>query len=143
MDTKNVVTGVWPTLVFANGEAALKFLTEGLGFTLSASYAGTAPGSVAHAELTWPTGGGVMVSSSDAKDEPDEFSAFAGRTQSVYLVHDDPDRVFAAATAAGATVVRAMREEDYRSRGFTIADPEGNLWSVGTYGGESSTGPPR
>ncbi|TDU86933.1 putative glyoxalase superfamily protein PhnB [Kribbella voronezhensis] len=139
MDTKNV-TGVWPTLVYANGQAALKFLTEGLGFTLTASYAGAAPESIAHAELAWPTGGGVMVSSADAKDTSDEFSAFADRTQSVYLVHDDPDRVFATATAAGATVVRAMREEDYGSRGFTIADPEGNLWSVGTYGGELSTG---
>jgi uncharacterized glyoxalase superfamily protein PhnB len=140
MDTKNIVTGVWPTLVYANGQAALEFLTEGLGFTLTASYAGAAPGSIAHAQLTWPAGGGVMVSSSDAKEEPDEFSAFADRSQSVYLVHQDPDRVLTTATEAGATVVRTMREEDYGSRGFTVADPEGNLWSVGTYGGELSTG---
>ena len=133
-------TGVWPTLIYADGQAALKFLTDGLGFTLVASYAGVAPGSVAHAELAWPTGGGVMLSSTDAKDGPDEFSVFADRTQAVYLVHADPDRVLATATAAGASVVRPMREEDYGSRGFTVADPEGNLWSVGTYGGESSTG---
>jgi len=132
--------GVWPALVYKDGRAALKFLTEGLGFTLIASYAGAAAGSIAHAELAWPTGGGVMVSSTDAKEAPDEFSAFADRTQSVYLVHADPDRVFASATAAGASVVRAMREEDYGSRGFTVADSEGNLWSVGTYGGELSTG---
>ncbi len=30
-----------------------------------------------------------------------------------------------------------MREEDYGSRGFSIADPEGNIWSVGTYAGEA------
>jgi uncharacterized glyoxalase superfamily protein PhnB len=38
-----------------------------------------------------------------------------------------------------------MREEDYGSRGFTVADPEGNFWSIGTYRGEtgaSSTGGP-
>jgi uncharacterized glyoxalase superfamily protein PhnB len=137
MDTK---IGVWPTLFYKDGQAALKFLTEGLGFTLTASYAGAAAGSIAHAELAWPTGGGVMLSSADAKEEPDEFSGFADRTQAVYLVHDDPDGVFAAATAAGAAVVRPLREEDYGSRGFTIADSEGNLWSVGTYGGELSTG---
>jgi uncharacterized glyoxalase superfamily protein PhnB len=47
------------------------------------------------------------------------------------------------ATAAGATVVREMRDEDYGSRGFTVADSEGNMWSIGTYSGEtgaSSTG---
>jgi uncharacterized glyoxalase superfamily protein PhnB len=38
--------------------------------------------------------------------------------------------------AAGATVVREMREEDYGSRGFSVADPEGNVWSIGTYRGE-------
>jgi uncharacterized glyoxalase superfamily protein PhnB len=29
-----------------------------------------------------------------------------------------------------------MREEDYGSRGFSIADPDGNVWSFGTYSGE-------
>jgi uncharacterized glyoxalase superfamily protein PhnB len=43
--------------------------------------------------------------------------------------------VFARATAAGAQVVRPMRDEDYGSRGFTVLDPEGNLWSFGTYRG--------
>jgi len=29
-----------------------------------------------------------------------------------------------------------MGEEEYGSTGFTVADPEGNLWSFGTYRGE-------
>jgi len=130
------VIGVWPTLIYRDGQAALKFLTEGLGFTLVASYAGAAEGSIAHAELTWPTGGGVMVSSVDRNAEPNEFDAFVDQKASVYLVHDDPDAVFPKAMAAGATVVREMREEDYGSRGFSVADPEGNAWSIGTYRGE-------
>jgi uncharacterized glyoxalase superfamily protein PhnB len=40
------------------------------------------------------------------------------------------------ATAAGAEVVRELRYEDYGSLGFTVRDPEGNLWSFGTYRGE-------
>ncbi|MFR9750988.1 VOC family protein [Nocardia sp. 004] len=47
----------------------------------------------------------------------------------------DPDALFARATAAGAEVVRDLRDEDYGSRGFTVRDPEGNLWSFGTYWG--------
>jgi len=135
--TKNdIVIGVWPTLVYRDGQAALKFLTEGLGFTLVASFPGAAEGSIAHAELAWPTGGGVMVSSVDRNSEPNEFDKLADGCSSVYLVHDDPDALFARATAAGATVVREMREEDYGSRGFSVADPEGNFWSIGTYRGE-------
>jgi uncharacterized glyoxalase superfamily protein PhnB len=55
---------------------------------------------------------------------------------SVYLVSDDPDGLFERADAAGAEVIRPLRDEDYGSRGFSIRDPEGNLWSIGTYAGE-------
>ncbi|TWD83515.1 putative glyoxalase superfamily protein PhnB [Kribbella amoyensis] len=135
--TKNeTVIGVWPTLVYRDGQAALKFLTEGLGFTLVASYPGAAEGSIAHAELAWPPGGGVMVSSADRNAEPNEFDKLTEQSQSVYLVHDAPDALLAQAIAAGATIVRELRDEDYGSRGFSVADPEGNLWSVGTYRGE-------
>ncbi|HEU4946050.1 MAG TPA: VOC family protein [Kribbella sp.] len=132
---KDTIIGVWPALVYHDGQAALKFLTEGLGFTLVASYPGASEGSIAHAELSWPTGGGVMVSSSNRGSE-NEFDKLADQTASVYLVHDDPDPLLARATAAGATVVRGLRDEDYGSRGFTVADPEGNFWSIGTYRGE-------
>ena len=40
---------------------------------------------------------------------------------------------FATATAAGATVLRPLADMDYGSREFTVADPEGHQWSVGTY----------
>lgn len=66
-------------------------------------------------------------------------SAFGRRApgnDSVYVVCDEPDALFARATAAGAEVVRGLKDEDYGSRGFTVRDPEGNLWSFGTYRGE-------
>ncbi len=47
-----------------------------------------------------------------------------------------PDALFERATAAGAEVVRGLEDEDYGSRGFSVRDPEGNLWSFGTYRGE-------
>lgn len=145
--TKNqTASGVWPILVYRDGQAAHKFLIEGLGFTLVTSHPGNAEGSVAHSELAWPTGGGVMVSSIDRNSEPNDFDRLADQANSVYLVHDDPDALFERATSAGASVVRELRDEDYGSRGFTVADSEGNFWSIGTYGGEIgdlSTGDPR
>ena len=55
---------------------------------------------------------------------------------SVYVVCDDPDALYARATAAGAEVIQELTDEDYGSRGFGVRDPEGNLWSFGTYSGE-------
>jgi uncharacterized glyoxalase superfamily protein PhnB len=66
-------------------------------------------------------------------------SPFGQRTpgnDAVYVVCDDPDALFARATAAGAEVVRGLADESYGSRGFTVRDPEGNIWSFGTYAGE-------
>jgi hypothetical protein len=55
----------------------------------------------------------------------------------VYIDCDDPGALFDRAVASGAEVVRGLKEEDYGSRGFTVRDPEGNLWSFGTYDGEA------
>jgi uncharacterized glyoxalase superfamily protein PhnB len=39
----------------------------------------------------------------------------------------------ARAVAAGATVMKALREESYGGRGYDARDPEGHLWYFGTY----------
>jgi uncharacterized glyoxalase superfamily protein PhnB len=54
-------------------------------------------------------------------------------TISIYLVVDDPDAHHTTARAAGATVVRELQDTDYGSREYSVRDPEGNLWSFGTY----------
>ena len=38
--------------------------------------------------------------------------------------------------ARRTTLVRDLADEAYGSRGFTVRDPEGNLFSLGTYAGE-------
>jgi uncharacterized glyoxalase superfamily protein PhnB len=87
---------------------------------------------VEHAELRWPEGGGVMLGTADRADSA--FSRHPG-TAGVDVVTDRPDDLFVRANAAGAELVRELRDEDYGSRGFTVRDPEGNLWSFGTYRG--------
>jgi uncharacterized glyoxalase superfamily protein PhnB len=37
------------------------------------------------------------------------------------------------ARAAGADVARELTDMDYGSREFSARDPEGNVWSFGTY----------
>ena len=55
-----------------------------------------------------------------------------GRT-TVYVVVDEVDPLFERARDAGAEVVLEPTDQDYGSRDFTVRDPEGNLWSFGTY----------
>jgi uncharacterized glyoxalase superfamily protein PhnB len=125
-------TIVWPTLQYADAPAAIRFLVEAFGFKETAIHADDA-GVVVHAELRWPDGGGIMLGSARPDGLIADQPAGAG---SVYIVTDEPDALFARATAAGARVVKGLTDEDYGSRGFTVRDPEGVYWSFGTYPGQ-------
>ena len=41
--------------------------------------------------------------------------------------------VYARAKAAGAEIVREIEDTPYESREYTARDPEGHVWSFGTY----------
>jgi uncharacterized glyoxalase superfamily protein PhnB len=56
-----------------------------------------------------------------------------GLPQALSLYVADPDEHYARAVAAGATVVRALQDEEYGARGYMVADPEGRLWYFGNY----------
>ena len=123
---------VWPSLAYDDAHAAIRFLVDAFGF-VELFVTGDAD-VVHHAELTWPLGGGVMLGSRRDSDAA-HMSRNEQGPSSAYVITDEPDAVHARATAAGARIVRELVDEDYGSRGFTAADPEGNLWSFGTYRG--------
>jgi uncharacterized glyoxalase superfamily protein PhnB len=132
--TTNTPT-VWPVLTYRDARGAIEFLTTAFGFTEAAVYArDDDPSIVEHAELRWPLGGGVMLGTAEKDDSP--FGRRTPGNDAVYVVCDEPDALFDRAVAAGAEVVRGLKDEDYGSRGFTLLDPQGNLWSFGTYRGE-------
>lgn len=121
---------VWPTLQATDARALIAFYVEAFGFAETAVYGDG--DRVEHAQLDWPEGGGIMLGS----HKPDaEWSRSPG-TFGAYVVTDRVDEVYARAVRAGARVVREPAEEDYGNREFILADPEGNLWSFGTYRGE-------
>lgn len=123
---------IWPGISYDDANAARKWLAA-LGFEEGVVADGEGPGEIQHSEMRWPEGGRAMVHSRGKAD--DTFETAAGRSN-VYVVCVDPDEVFTRATALGATVLRPMEDTDYGSRGFSIADVEGNSWSFGTYAGE-------
>ncbi|WP_212841574.1 VOC family protein [Catellatospora sp. IY07-71] len=123
-------TMVWPCLTYADARAAISFLEEAFGFTATAVYG--SGDTVLHAEVRWPLGGGVMLGS----PRPENVHDIPAGQGLVYVVTDEPDALFDRAVAAGATVVRELRDTDYGSRGFSVRDPQGVCWSFGTYAGE-------
>jgi uncharacterized glyoxalase superfamily protein PhnB len=136
LSTMTNKTVLWPTLSYRDTPAAIRFLAEAFGFTTTSVHADEKdPSIVHHAQLDWPGGGGVMLSS-----PPEERSGDLGDRPvgagSIYIVTADPKAVYDRAVAAGATIAREMREEDYGSLGFTARDPEGVYWSFGTFAGE-------
>jgi uncharacterized glyoxalase superfamily protein PhnB len=131
MDTRTETT-IWPTLVYADAPAALRFLTEAFGFKETLVVPGEGDGVVAHAEMRWPLGGGIMLGSVRADSILGEQHAGVA---SVCVYTDEPDALFARATAAGAEVALELDDTSYGARSFTVRDPEGNLWTFGTYKG--------
>lgn len=128
---------VWPTLRASDARALIDFLVAAFGFVEVVAYPDDA-GGIAHAQLAWPAGGGVMLGS--VRDPEGDGWALRPGSTGCYVVTDAPDALFARAAAAGARVVRAVTDTDYGSREFAVADPEGNLWSFGTYRGEPVPG---
>lgn len=121
-------TRLWHTMTFADAEKMMAWLAA-IGFAEHATYRDDQdPSVVAHAEWLWPGGGGIMFGSQRPGGAVDNIGRSAA-----YLVTDDPDAVFARAVEAGATVERELVDQDYGGRGGSVADPEGNHWSFGSY----------
>ena len=116
-----------PVLVYDNSEKAIEFLVKAFGFTEHAVHR-TPDGAVAHAELSYA---GSYVGLSDRI--PGVQSVFDLGPCAIYVTVDDPDAHHAQAVAAGAEVVYPLTDQDYGSRDYAVRDPEGFVWSFGTY----------
>ena len=135
MEDTHTRSTVIPALRYRDAHAAIDWLCNILGFTRHAVYPGP-DNTVGHAELT--LGNGMIMLGSGKNDDygkgfksPSELGNI--ETRSSYIVVKDAEAVWHRAQAAGAQVVRTFQATDYGSHEFTIMDPEGHSWSVGTY----------
>ncbi|MFI1680376.1 VOC family protein [Streptomyces sp. NPDC020607] len=130
------VPAIWPGLQAQDAPALIDFLVGTVGFLRTAVYEDE--GRVAHAQLDWPEGGGVMLGSYDPADE-----ATCGRPggAGAYVVTDHVDDLYRRLVEAGVKVTSEIEDKPYGSREFGIEDPEGNRWSFGTYRGEPRPAP--
>ena len=132
---KTTTATIVPTLRYRDAHAAIDWLERAFGFRRH-FVVPDGEGGVAHAQLTF--GNGMIMLSSAREDEfgqmqrPPE-SADAPVSQSPYVIVTDVDAHHARAVKAGADVVMPLEDKDYGGRGYGCRDPEGNLWSFGSY----------
>ena len=124
---------VWPTLRAHDARALIRFLVDAFGFEETVVYGDG--DRVDHAQLSWPSGGGIMLGSV-REGEGEEATPTQPGTFGAYVVTDDVDAVYERARAAGAEIIAEPHDTDYGSHDFAARDPEGNRWSFGTYRGE-------
>jgi len=127
---------VWPILHYDDTGAALRFLVDAFGFRVALAV-DDEDGDVIHAEMRWPDGGAVVFGSTKHTDSI--HGQMRPGTSACYVVTDDVDAVFERAVASKAEIVQRPQETTFGSgaptRAFTVRDPEGNLWTFGTYRG--------
>ena len=127
---------IWPTLIYDDARAAIDFLERAFGFETKLVVPNEADDSVVeHCQMAGPDGGGIMLGT--ANRPGNKFSQRPTGVTSVYVVTAEPDALYDRAVAAGAEVFHELEDQDYGSRDFSIKDPEGNIWSFGTYAGEA------
>lgn len=130
---------LYPTMRCRDAEAMIRWLIDVVGFTERVIY--RKDGAVQHAELAY--GSSILMLGQSREDEYGKLVGdIAGRrTDAVYVAVEDPDALYARAKSAGARIEMELHTTDYGSRDFACRDPEGNLWSFGTYWPKTSDKP--
>ena len=116
---KDTRATVIPCIRYADEPAAIEWLCQVFGFEKQLVVPND-DGTIAHAELSF--GNGMIMLGSVGEER-----------QSAYVIVSDADALYARAKAAGAEIVREIKDEDYGGRGFTCRDLDGHVWSFGTY----------
>ncbi len=119
-----------PYLMVNDGVGAIDFYAKAFGAEVIERY--DFEGRLGHATLSL-NGGHLLLS-----DEYPEYAEFTGThapttlggtTVTVTLAVDDVDLVYDRAIAAGASIVRAPKDEFY-GRSGKLRDPFGHVWSL-------------
>jgi uncharacterized glyoxalase superfamily protein PhnB len=115
--------------------AAADWLCSAFGFEKQTALADDA-GAILYAQLTFGRALIMLAPVGDTPIEkfmkqPDEIGG--AETQSCYFVVEDADAHHARSKAAGAQIILDVQEDGFGGRGYTCRDPEGHIWSFGTY----------
>ena len=123
-----------PVFLYEAPREMMGWLERALGFRPMGIYDND-DGTLAHAEMALGTSA-IMIGQAGS----DGFAryvrtprALGGPSQALYVTVENADAVHDRALAEGAEIVQPLTDQPYGSRDFTLRDPEGYLWSFGTY----------
>lgn len=123
-----------PSLRYHDAAAAIEWLCEAFGLERHLVVEGE-DGRIEHAQLK--LGSGMLMLGSTREGGYDDLVTTveeAGRpTGGLYGVVEDVDAHAERAREAGAEIVQEPADQDYGGRLYTCRDPEGNVWSFGSY----------
>lgn len=124
-----------PGLRYSNAASAIEWLCTTLGFEKLLIVPGEDE-TIVHAQLK--LGSGIIMVSSEINNEfgrhikpPSKVENV--NTQSPYIYIEDIDEHYLHAKSSGADIVIELREEEYGGKIYLVRDPEGHLWSFGSY----------
>ncbi|RYF49747.1 MAG: glyoxalase [Cytophagaceae bacterium] len=128
-------SSIVPGLRYSDPDAAITFMKTAFGFVENAVFRDDA-GKVMHAQMVLGTGM-VMLGPDDSPDMKEQFATPRKNggvsTQAVYVVVDDADEHHRIAAAAGAKILKEVKDAEYGGRGYTCSDIDGHVWEFGTY----------
>ena len=121
---------VTPYLVAEDGNALLDFVRD--VFSAEEMLRIDTPTGGVHGELR--IGDSVLMMGGGAKGK--EFPG-SPQPNALHVYVEDADAVTEKAVAAGATLIDAVRDQEYGERSSTVKDAAGNYWYIATAKGES------
>ena len=133
MGQADLKSNIIPAMHYRDDFAAIDWLCDVLGFTRHL-FVPDGKSGVAHAELT--LGNDMIMLGSHRVEAGDSVVAPIAAeywTQSTYIVAGDIEASYERAKAAQADIVSDLEEQHYGGGLFSVRDPKGQLWDIGSY----------
>lgn len=120
-----------PYLIVRGGKAALEFYKKAFGAT-EVLRLDMPDGSLAHAEMK--IGDSIFMMGEENEEYQCRSPLKLGGTPLGLMIYvKDADAAYNQAIAAGATVLRPIKNQFYGDRSGTVTDPFGHQWTVATH----------
>ena len=135
----SVRPAIIPCLRYEDAPQAILFLCDAFGFVPHAIYTDEEDQQLVHHAQLLLANNMVMLSSAQEGETQELYGwktpqEAGGITQCVYVVVEDLDAHHDQARAVGADILTEPHDnEGYPGRGYTARDPEGHVWSFGSY----------
>jgi PhnB protein len=122
---------VTPYLIVNGAASAIEFYKKAFGATEILRFPGP-DGKIGHAEIKIGDSP-IMLADENPQMLARSPKAYGGTPVSIMLYIKDVDATASQAVAAGAKVLRPVKDQFYGDRSGTFEDPFGHMWTISTH----------